>query len=288
VSDSQEPSYYEIALTHRQVLFGFVLLLGCVVAAFLGGVWMGKGGAAPSGTAAAEVATTDGSAADPQLTAAPDPDLPEINFFSGEETTGGQELVDEPLPAAGTGKSTTLRQDVDGGSAKAGAAAGTEPRAVELSEEAKALRRERIRARREAEEARAAQEAGAGAQPAPQPQATSPLPAKPQPAKPEPSGSGPTKAAPAPAASQPAAQGSAATDERFVVQVLSTRERDKAQDIIAKLRAGGYAPSLSSVEQGEMVMFRVRVGPYGSRDEAESVAEKVRRGFKLDTWVTAE
>jgi DedD protein len=103
------------------------------------------------------------------------------------------------------------------------------------------------------------------------------------PAKPAPSTSAPT-----PAASQPAAQGSAASDERFVVQVLSTRERDKAQDVIAKLRAGGYAPSLSSVEQGEMVMFRVRVGPYGSRDEAESVAEKVRRGFKLDTWVTAE
>ena len=32
--DSQEPSYYEIALTNRQVLVFFVVLLLCVVGAF--------------------------------------------------------------------------------------------------------------------------------------------------------------------------------------------------------------------------------------------------------------
>jgi len=44
VSDSREQSYYEIALTNRQVLSVFVVLLVCVLASFLGGVWVGRSG----------------------------------------------------------------------------------------------------------------------------------------------------------------------------------------------------------------------------------------------------
>jgi cell division septation protein DedD len=46
VSGSHEPSYYEIALTNRQVVVAFVILLTCVVAAFLAGVWIGRESAA--------------------------------------------------------------------------------------------------------------------------------------------------------------------------------------------------------------------------------------------------
>ncbi len=38
VGGAHEPSYYEIALTNRQVMVAFVVLLACVVAAFLSGV----------------------------------------------------------------------------------------------------------------------------------------------------------------------------------------------------------------------------------------------------------
>ena len=34
VTDSHEPSYYEIALTNRQVLVAFVVLLVCLLGAF--------------------------------------------------------------------------------------------------------------------------------------------------------------------------------------------------------------------------------------------------------------
>jgi cell division septation protein DedD len=44
VSDSQEPSYYEIALSNRQVVFFFVGVLFFVVGAFLCGVWVGRSG----------------------------------------------------------------------------------------------------------------------------------------------------------------------------------------------------------------------------------------------------
>ena len=43
MSVDHESSYYEIALTNRQVLTIFVVLLTCLVAAFLSGVWVGRG-----------------------------------------------------------------------------------------------------------------------------------------------------------------------------------------------------------------------------------------------------
>jgi cell division septation protein DedD len=33
-------------------------------------------------------------------------------------------------------------------------------------------------------------------------------------------------------------------------------------------------------------MYRVRIGPFENRDKANKVADQVRKGFKLDTWVT--
>ena len=42
MSDSHEPSYYEIALTNRQVIVAFVILLVCLIAAFFSGVWVGR------------------------------------------------------------------------------------------------------------------------------------------------------------------------------------------------------------------------------------------------------
>ena len=37
MSDSHEPSYYEIALTNRQVVVAFVILLICLLSAFFSG-----------------------------------------------------------------------------------------------------------------------------------------------------------------------------------------------------------------------------------------------------------
>lgn len=44
MSESNEPSYYEVALTNRQVMVSFILLLSCLMAAFVSGVWLGRSG----------------------------------------------------------------------------------------------------------------------------------------------------------------------------------------------------------------------------------------------------
>ena len=87
MNESHEPSYYEIALTHRQVLVAFVVLLVALVAAFFTGVWVGKGGAA--GPAAVQ-------AVKPAPAAAEAP-LEEFRFFSEE---GKPPAGARPAPAA--------------------------------------------------------------------------------------------------------------------------------------------------------------------------------------------
>lgn len=59
MSDEQhEPSYYEIALTGKQVTGAFVVVLVCLLVAFFAGVWIGRGAPrevlADGGTATAE------------------------------------------------------------------------------------------------------------------------------------------------------------------------------------------------------------------------------------------
>ena len=47
MAESHEPSYYEIALTNRQVIVAFVILLVCLLSAFFSGVWIGRESTAP-------------------------------------------------------------------------------------------------------------------------------------------------------------------------------------------------------------------------------------------------
>ncbi|HEX9668215.1 MAG TPA: SPOR domain-containing protein [Thermoanaerobaculia bacterium] len=99
-----EPSYYEIALTNRQVVVAFAILLVCLLAAFLSGVWVGRGGAGEQETqVAARSAPQPGAA------------LEEFEFFEeGEERSAPgaaapQGQTGAPQPQA----PTTLREDLE-------------------------------------------------------------------------------------------------------------------------------------------------------------------------------
>lgn len=140
MNSSQEPSYYEIALTNRQVLVFFVVLLLSVVGAFFSGVWLGQQRTDRVAVVAEEEPTLE------EVAPPADEELAELNFFtddpppvSSTPRSGGAsaaperavESADEPrrparretLAAAGDPE-TTLLEDV-GGAASGGAA--TEP-----------------------------------------------------------------------------------------------------------------------------------------------------------------
>jgi cell division septation protein DedD len=92
VNETHEPSYYEIALTNRQVLVAFVVLLLSVLGAFVGGVWLGRGGperpALPTVVAAETPSDLDA--------------VEELTFFSDRDGRAGdsQDARAEEPPAA--------------------------------------------------------------------------------------------------------------------------------------------------------------------------------------------
>jgi cell division protein FtsN len=71
-----------------------------------------------------------------------------------------------------------------------------------------------------------------------------------------------------------------------VIQVFSSPDQAQAERIRGKLAGGGQKAYLSPIDRGGRTMYRVRIGPFKSRGDAQTVADKVRKGYKLDTWVT--
>lgn len=103
MSEANEPSYYEIALTNRQVLVSFVVLLTCVLAAFVSGVWVGRNGSSPL------------PVGDPQLASVETPpgdldELEEFKFFSDQEQNASsgelREVVTDPSTGSNSDGST--------------------------------------------------------------------------------------------------------------------------------------------------------------------------------------
>lgn len=88
MSDEQhEPSYYEIALTGRQVTGAFVVVLVCLLVAFFAGVWIGRG--------APREALADTGREAPAPTPAP---KDELSFFADRGTAQSEPKPAEPKP----------------------------------------------------------------------------------------------------------------------------------------------------------------------------------------------
>jgi DedD protein len=247
VSDSHEPSYYEIALTNRQVIVAFVILLVCLITAFFSGVWVGR----ESGFRAAEQMA--GNTPPVEEEKKEGQNLEELEFFESEQKAAA---TPEPAPAPAPpppDEGSTLAEDI--GSEETAAPEETAP---EEEMEPETPRERRLRERQEQRQAEARREQEEPAPPRTQPERTA-APVPPEPAR---------------------------TAGQVVIQVFSSPEKDQAERIRAQLARGGQRAFLSPVEVGGRTMYRVRIGPFDSRDDAQKVAEQVRRGYKLDTWVT--
>jgi len=281
VAESHEPSYYEIALTNRQVVVAFVILLTCLLGAFFSGVWIGRESTARNAQEQL-VRNTPPSEASQE-----GKNLEELEFFDknnkkaaddkarGEEAApspGGSTLVEDlggkkpearnpPRQAAEPAEEEPAPRQA----ARPAAEPATDPAAIDPAQE----RRNRRKA------ARAAAAAAAALNP----------PEAPAPAK-----TAPTKAAAAKATTTKTTIKTAAAPAipkgSYVIQVFSSADQTQAERIRAKLTGGGQKAYLSPINRGGRTMYRVRIGPFKSHDDAQKVADQVRKGYKLDTWVT--
>lgn len=81
----------------------------------------------------------------------------------------------------------------------------------------------------------------------------------------------------------PAAQPGEEVAPAFTVQVAASRDHRDVERMVKELRARGYAVFLVTPEYARASdnLFRVQVGPFSTREDAEKVRDKLaREGFK--------
>lgn len=247
MNDSNEPSYYEVALTNRQVLVSFVILLGCVLAAFVSGVYVGR-----QAEPLPEVEVTDApSGQQPDEVAK----LEEFKFFD-EEGSGEGELEKPDLSSLREGEKAGEKKTLAEDLGSAPAPSSTPPSSTP---------------------------------PSSSPPSSSPPSSTPPPTSPP--SSPPRQDPPPPASPPPPRVGSpppaAAVADGFIIQVFSSRDEDQAEKVLARLKSGGYQAFLSPLDQGGITMYRVRIGPFARRPQAEKVGADIHQKYKLETWITA-
>jgi DedD protein len=81
---------------------------------------------------------------------------------------------------------------------------------------------------------------------------------------------------PAPAKSPPAAAPSGTSTRRWAVQLMATASREEAQREAEDLRNGNYAAFVMPVQSGRSTLYRVRVGPFMERAQAEDALRKLK------------
>jgi cell division septation protein DedD len=113
--------------------------------------------------------------------------------------------------------------------------------------------------------------AGASARPTPAAEAR---PAEPAPVRAETS-----KPAASPVASaEPPGPG-------FAVQIAAMSERTEAENIVQKLAGKGYSAYVLMPQAGGAGVYRVRVGKFKTRREAETIASRLEKEEQFKPWI---
>jgi DedD protein len=83
----------------------------------------------------------------------------------------------------------------------------------------------------------------------------------------------------APEVAEPAGAG-------FAVQIAALNVRGDAEAIAKRLSSKGYAAYVMAPPTGAPTVFRVRIGKFPTRREAENVASKLQKEEQFKPWVT--
>ena len=89
------------------------------------------------------------------------------------------------------------------------------------------------------------------------------------------------------AGASPGSPGTGGTGQTMFVQVSSTSNPQWAEDLARDLRLAGMKASVLPPQQQDE-MYRVVIGPYGSRDEAEAIGRKLGMPYWIFTRETPE
>ncbi len=76
-----------------------------------------------------------------------------------------------------------------------------------------------------------------------------------------------------------------ATDA-FAVQIAALNVRGEAEAIAKRLNSKGYAAYVLVPSDGTPSVYRVRIGKFPTRREAETVAAKLKKEEQFNPWIT--
>jgi SPOR domain len=96
-----------------------------------------------------------------------------------------------------------------------------------------------------------------------------------------PSGTAPTHAAAGAGASRATTDSTSPKQAGFTVQFAALRARDAANDILHEVHVSGATPRLVATTRDGVTIYRVVIGPFATRDEAERIARTSGKSY----WV---
>jgi cell division septation protein DedD len=280
-----DDGFHEIQLNGKQLVFLFMAATVVSVVIFLCGVLVGRG-----------VRTERTVAQSAALSEAPTPDIlpSEAVSVPAAVQAGADPRVAQP-PAPVDEKSSTVAEDIRPDSAKV-----TEPSRVETAAPPSPAKPEKTAKTEKSEKAGRSEKAnanpakagssekagsaekpasvenGAKVEKAPEKPAPKPI------AEPVAATSWAQKEpAPASTAATPAAPG-----DGYAVQVAAVNGRTDADAIAKRFSSKGYAAYVEVPPNGTGTVFRVRIGTFKTKREAETIAAKLQKEEQIKPWVT--
>ena len=93
-------------------------------------------------------------------------------------------------------------------------------------------------------------------------------------------------ASPEPKEPAPAVAGPTPAGSGYALQIAALRERGEADAIAGRLASKGYAAYVLAPANGAPPVYRVRIGKFKTRREAETMAAKLQKEEQFTPWIT--
>jgi hypothetical protein len=282
-SHTQDDGFHEIQLNGKQLVFLFMAATVVSVVFFLCGVWVGRGVRAERGIASdslplsaaveptpqpAPPATPPPAGSDPRVAAPPPPAAEELSYYNRLEKSkpSSENLkaaADKPAPVPDKSVAIPNKPAVVAGKT---AAVPNKPAAPEKP-------------------------VVVAVTPAAAPEKAAPTPDKnaaPLAAAVAPKTAAAVPPPPAPTAPDPApsAEFAAPSGSGYAVQIAALNVRTEADAIAKRLTSKGYSAYVLAPSAGTPKVFRVRVGKFPTRKEAEGVATRLQKEEQFKPWIT--
>jgi DedD protein len=271
----QDDGFHEIQLNGKQLVFLFMAATVVSVVIFLCGVLVGRGVRAERG----------GPIADATFSSAPAPGGPGSPSNPGNPAAA-QSAASPANPASNAGSTDAQPPQSPSASQPAGSdptAAAPPPTVDDLTYFNRLEKQKTSRDDLKTPPAKSGSAAPAGKQAHTEVAHTDPPRTEAHAAAPPRSSPPPPATPPAPAREQP---GAASSEQGFSIQIAALGERTDADTLAKGLSSKGYTAYVLPPASGAPTVFRVRVGKFNSRQEAESIAAKLKKEEHFNPWIT--